>query len=228
MSRRRRVADSGLTLTELLVGMMIFGLLMVIVMSVMIMITNMSKDTLARSRAIDEARLGLAQIDRQVRSGNVILDPAEEDPGDSDVPKFFSMRIFTQADGLPRCAQWRVIDHDDDGFGNLEFRTWDPGYPDIDEFTTWSPVAHNVVDMSEEPPASATDIEPDQPETWPPFWVNTTLGSAAGVQFVEVTLRLKDPQEDPDAKPTSISTTVTGRNTVFNYPESYCSDVPPP
>ncbi len=223
---RRLLADErGLSLTELLISMTIFSILMGIVMSVMITLTNMSRDSVARTQAIQEARLGLSQIDRQVRSGNVILDPADEDPDDSGVPPFFSMRIHTQAGGVATCAQWRVIDHDSDTFGDLEFRTWTPGLPLT--ATPWSPVAHNLISM-DVAPASAADIDVDDPETWPPFWVNSEASGNTEAQYVSITLRLKDPGEKNDSKPTSISTTITGRNTVFSVPSTACSPVPTP
>lgn len=231
-SSRRRPAsaalrdDRGITLTELLVTMMIFGVLMAIVMSVMITLTNMSKDTLARTRAVEEARLGVSQIDRQVRSGNVILDPENEPFANAEVPPFFSMRIYTQENGQNKCAQWRVIDHDSDGFGDLEFRTWLPVADPSLSVTPWSPVAHNLVAM-DTAPATSADIVRTNPLTWPPFWVDDSESGATTAQFVRITLRLKDPSESGDSKPTSISTTVTGRNTVFDYPTAYCSLVPP-
>jgi len=223
--RAARSDDRGMSLTELLVSMMIFGGLMAMIMTVMITLTNMSKDSVARTQAIQEARLGVAQIDRQVRSGNVILDPGLEDPNNADVPKFFSLRIYTQEDGEYKCAQWRVIDHDGDDFGDLEFRTWNPLVGPTSA-TTWSPVAHNLVDMAVTP-TSQSQIHADDPETWPPFWINLDNADSTEAQFISITLRLKDPNEG-DGKATTISTTVTGRNTVFGYPTSTCDDVPAP
>ena len=223
--RAARSDDRGMSLTELLVSMMIFGALMAMIMTVMITLTNMSKDSVARTQAIQEARLGVAQIDRQVRSGNVILDPGLEPTTNADVPKFYSLRIYTQEDGVNKCAQWRVKDHDGDDFGDLEYRTWDP-LIGAASATTWSPVAHNLVDMAVAP-TDQSQIDADDPATWPPFWINTGGAGTTEAQFISITLRLKDPAES-DGKPTTISTTVTGRNTVFGYPTTTCSDVPAP
>lgn len=228
LRRRLDSRDSGMTLTELLITMLIFGVLMVIVMSVMITLTNMSKDSLARTRAVAEARLGLSQIDRQVRSGNVILNPALEGETTADVPPFFSMRIYTQEDGLPKCAQWRVKDHNGDGFGDLEYRTWDPAYPAVIVVSPWSPVAHNLVAMPSDPPEDVGDIDVDDITTWPPFWVNTVASGNTEAHSVTITLRIKDPGERDSAEPTALTTTVTGRNTVYSGATVSCSDVPPP
>ncbi len=225
---RFRAGDSGMTLAELLVTMAIFGVLMAIVMSVMINLTYMSKDSLARSQAIAEARLGLSQIDRQVRSGNVILNPEDEDEVTSGVPRFFSMRIYTQENDNPQCAQWRVIDHDGDKYGDLEFRTWDPRYPVVEDVQPWSAVAHNLVAMPSEPPESAADIKLNDVTTWPPFWVNAGASGNTAAQSVRITLRVKDPSERSEALPTTVTTTVTGRNTVYSGATVGCSEAPPP
>lgn len=212
-------------MTELLVSMTIFSILIGITFGLLIQITNQSKDTLARVRAIEQAKIGISQIDRQVRSGNVILDPGQEIPEDSGVDRWFSMRIYTQADGDFKCAQWRVIDKDGDKYGNLEYRSWSPGTPS--DVTPWAIVAHNLVKM-DVAPVFPSDIIPGQPETWPPFWVDPSVGAGTQSQFVRVTLRLKDPWEREGAKATSVSTVITGRNTVFGYTADNCASVPAP
>lgn len=225
--RRYRRSDGGFTLTELLVSMTIFAILMTIVTSVMISLMNSTKETVARTQSIQQARIGVSQIDRQVRSGNVILDPSAENSGTSGVGPFFSMRIFTQEDGIAKCAQWRVIDYDTDGFGDLEYRTWDPAYPVVIDVSPWSAVARNLVRI-DTTPTSQADIDPDDPLTWPPFWVDDSASGNTAAQFVRITLRLKDPGERQSGKPTTVSTVVTGRNTVFGYPPSSCSSPPAP
>lgn len=222
---RGRADDAGMTLTELLIGMVIFGILMAIVFSVLIAITYQSKDTLATVRAVEEARLGVSQIDRQVRSGNVILDPSAESLATAGVGPFFSMRINTQEDGVDMCVQWRVIDQEGDGFGDLQFRSWEPG--NTAGATEWGVVSRNLVEMDAVPLTEA-DIDPDDPTTWPPFWVDTSTTGTTTAQFVRVTLRLKDPDAREQAKAVSVSTVVTGRNSVIGYPASKCQAYPAP
>jgi prepilin-type N-terminal cleavage/methylation domain-containing protein len=221
-----RSRDSGFSLPEMLVTMAVFGLLMSFTFGILISIMYQSRDTQSRALALEDMRLGLSQIDRQVRSGNVILDPEEEGIATSGVEPFYSMRIFTQEGGEARCAQWRVIDKDGDGYGNLEFRTWDPIYPASADVDPWGVVAHNIIDVGVHPTSSA-DIDPTKPATWPPFWTDKTIGSRTEAQFVRITLRLRAPGEIGDMA-ASVTTVVTGRNTVFGYPSSTCSVVPPP
>lgn len=220
MLRRRDKGrgDEGFTLIELLVSMTIFSLLMALILSMMITMTGQAKDNLARQRAVEQARLGLSQIDRQMRSGDLILDPSLDGIAQSNVPKNYSVRILTQEGGLEKCVQWRVIYYDTSGFGQLEFRTWDPA--SVLTATSWSRVASNVT----KPVGvfSATD-----PTTWPPFWVDATaLGTDA--QSIHITLRMSDPSAQSNAKAQVLTTTVTGRNTVFAYSPLKCSIVPTP
>ena len=224
---RPRHSDRGYSLAEMLVAMGIFGVLMSFVFGLLITITTKSQDTQARALALEDMRLGVSQIDHQVRSGNVILDPGSETMASSGVGPYYSMRILTQEAGDTRCAQWRVIDYNHDGFGNLEFRTWDPAYPDVDDVTEWGVVAHNIVDVGVHPTSDA-QIDPNNAATWPPFWADKSLGSRTEAQFVRITLRLKAPGMTAKSRAASITTVVTGRNTIFGYPSNSCSKVPPP
>jgi len=221
VAERVRRDDGGFTLIELLVSMIIFSIVMALLVSVMIQMTYQANDALGRQRAVEQARLGLSQIDRQIRSGNLILDPALDDESVAGVPANYSLRIFTQeGDGPAKCVQWRVIyPSDTDRFGQLEYREWDPA--DTSTSTAWSRVASNV----ERPGAtfSATDSE-----SWPPFWVDTTLPTGTEAQNIRVTLRMGDPSARDDAKAQVLSSVVTGRNTVFGYSPNTCSAVPAP
>lgn len=214
----RRGEDKGFTLVELLVSMSIFAILMALIFSLFITMLNQATDNLARTRSVEQARLGIAQIDRQVRSGNVISDPASNDPADSGVPSNYSLRVYTQEGGDDKCAQWRVIfDAPTDKFGRLEFREWKAGDPSTS--TEWYSVASNV----QRPTNSVFAM--DDPTTYPPFWVDP--GAKSRAQNVHITLRMGDPESDPDAKPASVTSVVTGRNTVFGYSPDFCKDIPP-
>lgn len=220
MMRRSVREDRGLTMTELIIAMGIFGILMAIVFSIMIMLTYQAKDSLARAESVEQARLGISHIDRQVRSGNLIANPANETFANSGVAPYFSLRIYTQEDGNDQCVQWRVIDHDGDGFHDLEFRSWEPS--DATDHTDWAVVAHNIV------VPDAIDTTAPTGESWPPFFVDNANVGQSESQFVRITLRLLEPDASPGAKPSTVTTVVTGRNTVFGYPTSTCSNVPSP
>lgn len=224
MSRRywdrlRRRDDEGYNLTELLIAMTIFSILMALIFSLFITMINQAEDNLARTRSVEQARLGLSQIDRQIRSGNVILDPALDGMTEAGVPSNYSLRVFTQENGEQKCVQWRVIFHDATSkYGDLEYREWDAGAPST--ASTWFNVANNVV------APEVTAVDSADPTSWPPFWLDTSLPTGSKAQNIRVTLRMGDPGEREGANPAVVSSVITGRNTVFGYSPDYCSSIP--
>ncbi|KQR16199.1 type II secretion system protein J [Cellulomonas sp. Leaf334] len=216
-------SDSGWTLVELIVSMGIFGGLLAIVFSVLLTLSMQTKDNLARTRAVDETQIGLMQIDRQVRSGNVIADPANEGVALSGVEPYYALRVYTQTDGVYQCVQWRVRFPTGSSFGVLEYRSWKPTWQSTGGVSAWRTVARNVVR-----PATATVAAAD-PSTWPPFFVQATdAESSSSAQTIRVTLRIKDPAQRESSKPATVTSTLTGRNTIFGYPADTCSPVPAP
>lgn len=225
--RRLRAHDdsreSGWTLMELLVSMTIFIGLITVVFSILVSVSAQTKDNLARTRAVDEAQLGLMQIDRQVRSGNVISDPAAESVAGSGVPTYYSLRVYTQTDGVFQCVQWRVRYPAGSEFGLLEYRSWKPSWQSTGGVSQWRVTARNVVK-----PSSAT-VVPADPSTWPPFFVEQNAAELSSqAQTIRVTLRIKDPAQRARSQPATVTSVLTGRNTVYGYPADSCSVIPSP
>lgn len=138
---RKSAREDGVTLVELLVTIAIFSVVLAMTYSVLITVQKQTSDTTARADAVGDARLALQQIDRQVRSGNVLYDPASE-----TLP--LSMRIFTQANGDKRCVQWQVLD------GVLRSRSWSSSWQTDGLVSGWGVVARNVVNTAATPPFS--------------------------------------------------------------------------
>lgn len=214
--------EDGWTLVELMVSMTIFIGLLVIVFSILITISQQTKDNLARSRALDDVRIGLMQIDRQVRSGNVISDPSAETVAGSGVPPFYSLRVYTQTDGVFQCVQWRVRFPAGSDFGTLEYRSWKPSWQSTGGVSAWQVTARNVI----KPPLAVVDS--GNPESWPPFYVDSAAASGSDAQTIRVTLRVKDPGQRASSRPASITSVLTGRNTIYGYPADKCGTVPAP
>ena len=196
--RRLRTDQQGWSLVELLVVMTLFSGLMGICFSVLISVQNQTADGLARDEAVVQANLGLAQIDRQVRSGNVVITPGTV----GELAN--SLRVYTQTYGVRKCVQWQVYQ------GTLRYRSWDP-LGDGTVVNSWSVVARNLVDD----PSAAP-----RPSFQP---VQQLAGSQA--QSVRVNLWIKPLQDK--GKPVEISTVLFGRNTVYGFPGDVCSNVPP-
>lgn len=209
--KREDISDGGYTLVEALVVMMIFGVVFAIIMGVLIQVSYSAADNMTRVSQVRNAELGLMQIDRQVRSGNVILDPVNETKTDAGVEPGSSLRVFTQTDGVHQCVQWRVNMHDDDR-GVLEFRSWDPNWEELGfEATEWAVVARDLV--------------PD-PNGSQPFTRTRPSDTSAEMSSVDVAIFVQ--AERTRSAATAVRTTLTGRNTVYGYPIDRCDNVPAP
>ncbi len=103
--------ERGITLVEVLIATAILGIVMLVFTSTL---SSMQQAVVAedvRTRLNDQARLALADLDRQVRSGNLLYDPDDEigtvDPFDVTAAGFM-FRVYTQtkftATDEPRCA----------------------------------------------------------------------------------------------------------------------------
>lgn len=212
--------EGGYSLPELLVAMALFGGLMAITMGVLISVSQSAADNMSRAAMVGEARIGIMQIDRQVRSGNVISDPADETFGDSGVPPGYSLRVHTQTNGVRKCVQWRVIfDDGETTGGELQYRSWDPDWQSGGTVESWSVVARDLVaGTSGNPPFAMIEIGPPKTESGPP--------SGTSAQSVSVRLRIQGQRTS--SAPTTVETVLTGRNTVYGYPSDACSSVPTP
>jgi len=210
---RREPRDEGWTLVELLVSMSIFIVVLAIVFTLLLTMSQQTADNMARSEQMTQIRLGLAQIDRQVRSGNVISDPHDETWDNSHALANYSLRIYTQTDGTNRCAQWRVIFPTGPTTGRLEFRSWQPDWLSSGVVSPWRVVANGLV-----APTTAADA---------PFQ-RVAYAAGAKAQSVQVTLWVKAAGLKASAAPAAIKSVLTGRNTVFGYPADECAAVPTP
>lgn len=209
--RRRldRHDDSGMTLVELLVSMIVFSVAIAMVYSAVILTMQWSRETQQSADAVTELRNALAQIDRQVRSGNVLLSPANETTaGCQSIGTHAGtcMRIFTQSNGDEKCVQWQLLPDGTAENGTpvhvLQSRSWAMDWQSTGNFTGWSVVARDLT--------LGTDA---------PF---TLLGASTPYKerSLQVHLEVMDERQD---KPVAIDSTVTGRNTSYGYDAGQCA-----
>lgn len=217
--RRRLEArdDRGMTLVELLVSMIIFSVAIGLVYSAVILTLQWSKETQQSAEAVTELRQALAQIDRQVRSGNVLFSPEDEDivigtcqDGGIGSDAGTCMRIFTQSNGPKKCVQWRIIPDMSAGGGTvhrLESRSWELDWSTGGTVSGWSAVAR--------------DIHFENGVTPMPFTLDTP-GT-----YRERTLRVHlEVMDERQGKPVEINSSLTGRNTTYGYDSGQCATPP--
>jgi type II secretory pathway pseudopilin PulG len=215
-------------MVELLVSMIVFSIAVVLAFSAVIIVMQKSAAAQRSADAQSELRLALAQIDRQVRSGNVLFSPAEEvEPGDCVGVGAFAgtcMRIYTQSNGDQKCVQWQVLaDPAEPGEFLLRSRSWDPlwasgGGP----VEAWGVVARGLHYEDGADPATV-----EAGDTPPPFTLSSAISTGVtpyGDRMLVVHLESLDTRRD---HPIAIDSSITGRNTSYGYSSGQCSPVPP-
>ena len=128
--------DSGVTLVELVITAAIMGLIAGIFVTVLASVQTGLKREQNRSQTMDQGRLALESIDRDVRSGNILCSvPAS--------PTNFGLTVLTQSNGTTHWVQYRVS-------SNALQRRQTPlstTFP-----STWRTVASGIQNTSTTPP----------------------------------------------------------------------------
>jgi type II secretory pathway pseudopilin PulG len=203
-----------MTLVELTVSMSLLALVSIIFLTALASVQRGVQRQTDRSRTNDQARLAIEQLDHEIRSGNLLYDPQNEnDPNPShQVYPFMSLRIYTQANANARnpgnqCVQWRITD-----VGELQSRRWATTWRDDPPalVTPWRIVAENLVNRDPSVNVQAFSIDPDP---------------AKGGRTIVVTLMLNANQRS--GQNVKIQQSITGRNTEYGYPSNVCADIPP-
>jgi hypothetical protein len=155
-----------------------------------------------RSASNDQARAAVQEIDREVRSGNLLFDPSLETPAGQ------VLRVYTQTnaptrDPGNRCVQWKITDAQE-----LTVRSWSVNWQTDGVVTAWRTVAYNVVNRVRNVQAFSLDSEQNK-----------------GGRTLNVDILVN--KNSSSGRDVEIKTSVTGRNTGYGYPTDICSVVPP-
>ena len=224
----RRRDDAGMTMIELLVSMIVFSIAVALAFSAVIVVMQHSSEAQRSADAQTELRLAVAQIDRQVRSGNVLFSPADEaTPTSCQAVGQYSgtcMRIYTQSNGDNKCVQWQLLeDSGEPGTYLLRSRTWHPGWSlGLGTVEEWGIVARGLqYDDGSDPAVYAAGDTP------PPFTLSSAISTGVtpyGDRMLVLHLESIDTRRD---HPIAIDSSITGRNTSYGYSGSQCEPVPP-
>jgi type II secretory pathway pseudopilin PulG len=201
-----------MTLSEMLVSMMIMLIVAAIFGAVMFQVQKGYNRESDRSQDNDNARQAVEELDREIRSGNVLYNPAQENDPTNGVYPGMSLRIYTQSNANTRpgfrCVQWRITSNQE-----LERRAWPTNWRD-DPGTLvsgWRIIAQHVVNRTDNPQVTAFALD--------------NSDSAYGSRLVTVTIVVDDKASS--GSEVRIQSSVEGRDTTFGYPNSACADVPP-
>ncbi|HEY4752552.1 MAG TPA: type II secretion system protein [Candidatus Limnocylindrales bacterium] len=204
-------SDRGFTMVELLVSMMIFSICIVMVTSALILVVRKYNDVQKTADAESTLRLAVAQIDRQVRSGNVLYTPAGETTtgctGDAATNSGTCMRIYTQANGVQKCVQWQVLDDTaHPGTKLLRSRSWDPAWTTTGDVSAWGVVAHGL-----------------KLDSTNPFRLEGA-STPYKERLLDVRLLALDSRT---GRTITVQESLSGRNTSYGYSGTDCTPVPP-
>jgi type II secretory pathway component PulJ len=203
-----------MTLVELVVAMSILSIALVVFGTTLSAVQRSVARQAGWSDNNDRARLGVENIDRHIRSGNVLYAPPS---GGS------SIVVYTQSNAPTfktatysgnQCVQWRVSG------GQLQSRWWPSRYPldwssNTDPgpqiATPWRVVTDGVVNYVVDPNQPVFTIDPDP---------------LKGGRTVNVTLLLNGNYTNQPNETVRIQVSTTGRNTSYGFLSSACSPTP--
>ncbi len=198
--------EDGLTLVELMVATVVLSVVLVIFFSTLVSIQSAVSRQDTSSQNNDQARAAIEELDREIRSGNVLYDPATESPAN------YVLRVYTQSNPGLRftgvnavCELWQITSGNE-----LQQRVWPPLNPSA--ATPWHTVATGVVNRVVSPAVPAFSLDTD------PLKGNRTL---------DITLIVNQDYTNHPSQNVRILASVTGRNTSYGYPVSVCSVTPP-
>ena len=201
-----------MTLAELAIAMILVGIVISIFSGILFSVQRGFERESDRSLSNDQARLAVEELDREIRSGNVLYDPSLENDPTNDILPGMSLRIYTQSNANTRpgfrCVQWRITSDQE-----LQRRAWPTNWRDDpgNLVSGWRVVADHVVNRSDNPTVTAFALD--------------NSDASYGNRLVSVTIVVNEnPSAGQDVR---IQSSVEGRDTTFGYPNSACADIPP-
>ena len=132
-------------MVEVALATAILGVVIAVFLAAQVVVQDNLVVQQRRSQNNDQAREALFSLDREIRSGNFVYDPAQE-----SVPNYHLV-VHTQANAPTRtppnqCVEWRI-----DTTRRLLQRRWDPAMPVA--ASPWRAVAEDIVNRQAAVPA---------------------------------------------------------------------------
>jgi prepilin-type N-terminal cleavage/methylation domain-containing protein len=208
----RSDAEDGLTLIELSITMLLLGLVLAMLLQSMVSVQNAVDREAGRNTRNDRLQLAVFAIERQVRSGNVIGDPASANDPAHGIAPGMAVRVYTQAQTSvggtgSRCVEWRIYN------GRLESWSWSPTWA-VDGIVSGWQVHADGIRNREVAPTVAAFVRP----------------TAYAERLLRITF-VADGQGASggghEGNAQRLTTSITGRNTGAGYPDNKCDLNPP-
>lgn len=209
-------SEEGVTLVELMVTMGVFAIASVVFLSTLATVQKAVSREQHYTTSNDQARLAIENLDRVVRSGNVLYAPSSNGSSiviytQSNAPTFKATVNGSVYSGN-RCVQWRVNGQ------NLETRSWRSQYVGdwsgavgSQNVSAWRVAATGIVNYVVPAPVDAFKIDPDP---------------LKGNRVMTVVLLVNDYYSVRPSQTISIQVSMTGRNTSYGFLSGACSPAP--
>lgn len=202
-----------MTLIEVMVAIALMSFVGVIFFSQLSSVQRVTVQQADRSQNNDSALRAIHELERQVRSANVLYNPATETANAAHgIVPGYTLRLYHQAHAdvtaapVPnRCGQWRIFEE------RLEYREWEPQWsanPLSAYITGWQIKAEDIVNLAVSRPAFV-------------------LASQAKYGGRLLNVELVTSVNGANGRPTSIKSSIAGRNAGFDFIAGVCDDIPP-
>jgi prepilin-type N-terminal cleavage/methylation domain-containing protein len=209
VARRLRREERGMSLPELLIAMSILSIVLLVFGSVLATVQGAVVRQDSLSQTLDQTRLALQQLDRELRSGNVLYDPALENGSGvgaivscSGCLPGYTLRVYTQTNSNFKCVLWKI-----DANQNLMTREWPP--LNVSAARDWRIVATGVVSRTLGEVAWTLDTD-----------------VLKGGRTLNVAYAVNNDLIHQAAQTVRVASSLTGRNTSYGYPTNVCSTTP--
>lgn len=200
--------EEGTTIIELTLVVGLLGLVIALVLSALYSSQTTLERNISRSSTNDQMRLAVLSLDREVRSGNVLYDPAQESFGPGDIAPGMSARIYTQSNDQFKCVQWRIT-----SAGDLERRDWAPQWQsDPSLVHPWRVIASGIRNRA------GVDGPGD---------TRTAFTRSLQKNLFEVDLWANADPEQRKGKAINVKGSISGRNTIFYTANELCGPAVP-
>jgi type II secretory pathway pseudopilin PulG len=210
-----------MSLVEMLVAMSILSIVLLVFTSVLASVQGGVNRQDSLSQTLDQTRLSIQELDRELRSGNVLYDPALENapvgtPGRiascSGCLPGYTLRVYTQtnadtraAPGFSgyRCVLWKIASQ------QIMTRWWPPLDPS--GASGWRVVSTGIVNRDISPSVMAFTLDPDP---------------LKGGRTLDVLYAVNSDLTHAPTQTARIQASLTGRNTSYGYPANICQVTP--
>jgi hypothetical protein len=160
------------------------------------------------------AALTMTNLREEAVSANILFNPATEganpgtNPDGSAIAPGFSLRIYTQTNGIFTCVQWRLLET-----GALQLRSWSDLWQTNGVVKSWTTLLTGI----------------SNPASQAPFVLDSgaNYGATVSGRLLDVDLVVRG--SNGPANPVEVKASIAGRDAQY-YPQNTgdCSPVPTP